>query len=457
MNTSSSESQDIEKRTDVGAAIRSREHLAGVAHAQTYRLESAGAPRPLSAAVHNARGAALMAEQRAADALTYFQRAIELDPRNAEAQYNEGGALLSLNRLDDAVESLLRGYALAPTLAGGRLMLGMALLKLGRYREGWPHAEYFMAHRGPGARRSVLAGLLPEWQGGTIENRSITVQCDYGFGDAIQYVRFIPMLKARGAANITLVCSPQLKTLFKSVREIDTLKSTDERIDLRKVNYWCYLSSLPLRLDVTLDSLAAQRAPYLSVRSTQVRHWSKRMERTLPAGLPRVGLVTAGRRRTDDPHAKQMDERRSLPHVCLYRPLLALPDVTFVSLHKEPDKRAQWRELPEAQRTFDFMGEVDDFADTAALLRNLDLVVTTDTSIAHLAGAVGTPCWLLLNFDCDWRWLHNRTDSPWYPGTMRLFRQPQQGAWDAVIREVAEAMSEWTAHARVQSRPLRPA
>jgi hypothetical protein len=416
---------------------------------ETHRHASAGAPRPLSAAVQNAQGAALMAEQRVAEALPYFQYAVELDPRSAEAHYNEGGALLSLNRLDEAVQSLLRGYALAPALAGGRLMLGMALLKLGRYSEGWPHAEYFMAHRGPGARRSVLADLLPEWQGETIDNRSLIVQCDYGFGDAIQYVRFMPALKERGAAHITLVCPASLKTLFKSVREIDTLKSTDEHLDLRQADYWCYLSSLPYRLDVTLSSLAEQH-PYLAARSAQIRHWGRRMDQTLPAGLPRVGLVSAGRCRTDDLHAKHMDERRSLPHVNLYRPLLALHGVAFVSLHKDPDKRAQWRNLPEAKRTFDFMAEVDDFADTAALVRNLDLVITTDTSVAHLAGAVGTPCWLLLNVDCDWRWLHARTDSPWYPGTMRLFRQPRPDAWNVVIDEVVDALTKWTAQIQVR-------
>ncbi|RQH09142.1 tetratricopeptide repeat protein [Paraburkholderia dinghuensis] len=444
--------QGPEIRQDIADATRSPELLVPgqdrIAEAQTDSPESAG-QRPLSAAVQNARGTALMAVQRVEEALECFREAIELDPDNAEAQYNEGGALLSLNRLDEATKSLLRGYALAPALPGGRLMLGMALLKLGRYREGWPHAEYFMAHRGPGEPRSILASLLPEWQGETLEDRSLVVQCDYGFGDAIQYVRFMPALKARGLGHVTLVCPPALKTLFKSAREIDTLKSTDEHVDLRKADYWCYLSSVPLRLDVTPDSLAAQR-PYLSVRSAQIRHWGRRLERSLPAGLPRVGLVSAGKRRADDLHAKLMDERRSLPHVCLYRPLLALQDVAFVSLHKDPDKRAQWRELPEAQRSFDLMGDVGDFADTAALMRNLDLVVTTDTSIAHLAGALGTPCWVLLNFDCDWRWLHERTDSPWYPGTMRLFRQPEPGAWDAVIGEVAGALRGWVVQARAR-------
>jgi hypothetical protein len=418
------------------------------AAAQTHQHNCAGR-RPLSAATQNTHGVALMAEQRVDEALACFRHAIELDPHNTEAQYNEGGALLSLNRLDEAVASLLRGYALAPALAGGRLMLGMALLKLGRYREGWPHLEYFMARRGPGEPRSVLAGLLPEWQGETLEGRSLVVQCDYGFGDAIQFVRFMPALKARGLAHLTLVCPPALKTLFKSMREIDTLKSTDEHVDLRQADYWCYLSSVPLRLDVTLDSLAAQQ-PYLSTRSALIRHWGRRLERSLPAGQPRVGLVSAGRRRSDDLHATLMDERRSLPHVCLYGPLLDLPGLAFVSLHKDPDKRAQWRELPAARRAFDFMGDAGDFADTAALMRNLDLVVTTDTSIAHLAGALGAPCWLLLNFDCDWRWLHERTDSPWYPAAMRLFRQPTPGAWDAVIGEVTGALRDWAVHARAR-------
>lgn len=393
-----------------------------------------------------------MATQRVDDALDCFRRAIELDPHNADAHYNEGGALLSLNRLDEAVESLSRGYALAPTTAGGRLMLGIALLKLGRYREGWPHAEYFMAHRGPGAQRSALAALLPEWHGQTLEGRSLVVQCDYGFGDAIQFVRFMPSLKARGLAQLTLVCPRELKSLFASVCAIDTLKSTDEHVDLRRADYWCYLSSVPLRVDVTLASLAAQQPPYLRVRSAHLKRWALRVERSLPPALPRVGIVSAGSRRTNDRHATLMDERRSLPHARLLSPLVDVPGIAFVSLQKDPVKRAEWRTFPAAQRPLDLMSDVEDFADTAALIRNLDLVVTTDTSVAHLAGALGVPCWVLLNFDCDWRWLHGRRDSPWYPHAMRLFRQPAPRAWGAVIDAAAVALQDW---ALARKRPAR--
>ncbi|MBN3808825.1 tetratricopeptide repeat protein [Paraburkholderia sp. Ac-20347] len=409
-------------------------------------LRAEVATRP-GASAYNLLGSALMAQQRVDEALACFREAVALDPDSGEARYNEGGALMTLNRLDEAVDALQRGYALAPELAAGRLILGMTLLKLGRYREGWPHYEYFTARRASGQGRSALADALPEWQGEPLAGRSLIVLCDYGFGDSIQFVRFMSALKARGLARLTLLCPPELKTLFESVAAVDVVKSTEDHIDLRQSDCWCYLPSVPLRLDVTLDTLEA-RLPYLSVGAARIKRWRTRLDAALPAAQAKVGVLTSGKPRTDDLHAALMDEQRSLAHVGACAALLAVPGVSFVSLHKDPLKRAQWRELPETLRPFDPMGEVEDFADTAALIRNLDLVVTTDTAVAHLAGALDTPCWLMLNDDSDWRWLCARTDSPWYPGALRLFRQPRSGAWEAVIDEVAAALPAWLARPR---------
>jgi tetratricopeptide (TPR) repeat protein len=405
--------------------------------------------RPQSAEAHRTLGTALMAAQHAKEALACFHKAIEIDPRDAEAHYNAGGALMTLNQAADALEALERGCALAPELAAGRLMLGMALLKLGRYREGWPHYEYFTARRAPGQDRSALAQALTEWQGDLLEGRSLIVLCDCGFSDVIQFVRFMPALKARGLRRLTLVCPPELKTLLASVREIDAVKSTDDHIDLRQADSWCYLRSVPLRLAVELDSLEAT-LPYLSVASAQIKRWKRRLERSLPVERLKVGLVSSGSPPTEYLHATLMDERRSLPHVAAYAPLLDVAGIAFISLHKDPRKRVEMRELPEALRPFDPMAEVEDFSDTAALIRNLDLVVTTDSAVAHLAGALNTPCWLLLNSDSDWRWLHTRADSPWYPHALRLFRQREAGNGDAVISEVEAALRDWAGQTRAQ-------
>ncbi|NML34178.1 tetratricopeptide repeat protein [Paraburkholderia antibiotica] len=385
-----------------------------------------------SSIAHRTLGIALMATQRPEEALASFRRAVELDPRDAEAHCHEGGALMALNRLDEAVEAASRGYALAPELAAGRLILGMALLTLGRYREAWPHYEYFTARRGPGMTRSALAGVLPEWQGEPIDGKALIVQCDYSFGldEAIQFVRFLAQLKALGPAQLTLVCPPEIKPLFDGIPDIDTLKSTDEHVDLQRADYWCYLTSLPLRLDVTLDHLAAA-LPYLRVPSTQLKRWKNRLDRSLPADRPKLGIVSA----IDSP-------------ADLYRPLLDVPGASFVSLCKAPDQRAAWRELPAALQPLDLTDEVRDLADTAALIRNLDLVITADTAIAHLAGALNKPFWLLLKFDGDWRWLHDRSDSPWYPAVAQIFRQHRQHAWDTAIDEAAAALPAWVANNR---------
>ncbi|MCC8395432.1 tetratricopeptide repeat protein [Paraburkholderia sp. MMS20-SJTR3] len=387
------------------------------------------AGQPQIGASHRMLGITLLALRREQEALGCLRRALELDPRDAEAHYHLGGALLTLNRLEEAVDAASRGYALAPELAGGRLILGSALLKLGRYREGWPHYEYFSARRGPGVARTPLAGLLPEWQGEPLAGKALIMQCDFGFGpdESIQFARFFAPLKASGLAHLTFVCPPEHKLLFDGMREIDTLKSTDEHVDPRRADYWCYLTSLPLRLDVTLERLAAP-LPYLRVASAQLKRWQTRLDRSLPADRPRIGIAGAG----------------ELP-VSLLQPLLAVPGVSFVALGTDARQRGAWRELPAQLRPADVAGEAANLSDLAALVRNLDLVITADPAIAHLAGALNRPFWLLLKLDGDWRWLHARSDSPWYPQLARLFRQREHGDWSAVIDEAAAALPAWIA------------
>ncbi|WP_330995697.1 glycosyltransferase family 9 protein [Burkholderia territorii] len=196
--------------------------------------------------------------------------------------------------------------------------------------------------------------------------------------------------------------------------------------------------SLPMAFDTRVDTIPAA-IPYLQADVERVRYWRERFsQHGAFSRLRRVGLVWAGDPRPDQPGANTIDGRRSF-RASAYLPLLRLPGITFVSLQKGDLTRPQLYDLPPELRPLDLMGEVRDFADTAALIECLDLVITVDTSVAHLAGALGKPVWILSRFDGCWRWLQNRDDSPWYP-TARLFRQTRPGDWDGVIERVARAL-----------------
>ncbi|WP_118183355.1 hypothetical protein [Paraburkholderia phosphatilytica] len=198
-------------------------------------------------------------------------------------------------------------------------------------------------------------------------------------------------------------------------------------------DYWCLLTSLPLRFATTAETIPAS-VPYLHAPPALLEHWRTR----LPDDGSKVGLGWASDPRPDQLDSHAIDRRRSL-HASAFLPLLPIPGVTFVSLQKGDTTRPQIAELPPALRPFDLMGEVRDFADTAAIINSLDLAIAADTSVAHLAGGLGRPVWILSRFDGRWRWLRDRDDSPWYP-TARLFRQTQPGHWDDVIQRIAQAL-----------------
>jgi hypothetical protein len=199
--------------------------------------------------------------------------------------------------------------------------------------------------------------------------------------------------------------------------------------------------SLPHRFGTTLASIPGA-TPYLRVPATSAKKWQGR----LPESKPKVGLVWAGDPRPDQPAINAVDRRRSL-EARAYLPLLRAPGITFISLQKGALTQPQIDTLPPELRPFDPMHDVHDFADTAAIIQQLDLVITVDTSIAHLAGALNTPTWILSRYDGCWRWLHERDDTPWYPRT-RLFRQTQPGEWGEVIERVRAALVEWSARER---------
>ncbi len=343
-------------------------------------------------------------------------RAIGLDPDCAEAQNNAGHALLNLDRSADAVafyDAALAVRADYPTARFGR---AVALLKSGDFARGWP--EYEWRWRDCQTPRADLAA--PPWTGEALHGRTILLHAEQGFGDTLQFVRFAPAVAARGGRVVLEVPGP----LVRLLRGVDGVAGVVRCGDpLPAFDLHCPMASLPLRLGLSIDRIPA--APYLAGPAAAGPV-------DAPGGLT-VGLVWAGDPRPGVLRSNLIDRRRSTTPATL-APLLDLAGVRFVSF--------QLGAVPgelERHGLADAVADVADFADTAARLAGIDLLITVDTAMAHLAGGLGLPVWMLSRHDGCWRWLERRADTPWYP-TMRIFRQSAPGDWDAVVAEVRTAL-----------------
>jgi len=289
----------------------------------------------------------------------------------------------------------------------------------GDLRAGWPQCEYRWRIAGSVPTRVLPA---PVWRGDApLEGKTILLHAEQGLGDTLQFLRYVPLVAARGA-EICLEVQPSLLPLLAGYPGTASVLARGET--LPPVDFHCPLLSLPLAFSTGLDSIPAP-VPYLHAPGDRVARWR---ELTGPARGPRVGLVWAG----NPGHAN--DRNRSIPFT-LFRPICApLAGVQFFNLKIEASQ-ADAVALAGTPGIVDHSAMVRDFADTAALVAQMDLVISVDTSVAHLAGALGKPVWLLLPFSPDWRWLLDRDDSPWYP-SMRLIRQTRIGEWNAVLNRV---------------------
>lgn len=401
----------------------------------------------------NWAGALLMA-QRDEEALAAATDAVKLAPEFGPAWTNLGKALSYQDRIDDAIAALQRAMALAQTeqiqLATGEdlgctllrarrvgeaidifrailskaphqarshLNLAVALLTNGEWKEGWEEFEWR-----PWASISSCGATLgaARWQGQNVAGKTILLQTEYGFGDSIQFIRYATLLQERGA-KVTVRSEPELTRLFISASGVAVACDLTEEIPVH--DFWSPLLSLPRVFGSTVDNVPRD-VPYLHPIPSLVYDWSRRLA---AERRPLIGLAWAG-----DPKHGSFDQRRSIT----FPNLSALPQIgaTFVSLQKGYAS-SQLSSAPSAMRIVDYSGEFKDFAETAAVIANLDLVITVDTSVAHLAGDIGKPVWMLCRYDADWRWLIERSDSVWYP-TMRLFRQRTEGDWAAVFAQV---------------------
>ncbi len=371
-------------------------------------------------------GGFLTRERRPGEAEEACRRAVFLDSAHPAAWSNLGVLLTAGKREAEAEQCYRTALALDPAHAKSAFNLAYLLLRQGRYEEGWARFESRDWYQATAARLRC-----PRWSGEALAGKSVLVGTEAGHGDMIQFSRYAPLLKHKGAVRVSLLCHAPLKPLLSTLHGVDEVIAADEELDADGWDFWTPPLSLPRLLETTLDSIPAA-IPYLFADAARVQRWAARMGGG--TGELRVGLVWKGNPRFEN------DADRSLPSLATLAPLGAIAGVRFYSLQKGAGEDEALQPPPALALTH-LGGEITNFADTAAIMANLDLVIAVDTAAAHLAGALGRPCWVLLpDYWTDWRWLADRRDSPWYPATMRLFRQPPGGGWDVVIEELGDAL-----------------
>jgi tetratricopeptide (TPR) repeat protein len=388
-------------------------------------LDRAVALVPGEPEFHNNRGLALTAAMRNVDAIAAFRRAIEIKPDHAGAWNNLGLALQDAADVTGAIAAFRRGLSLAPEFPQLHWNLALALLLQGDYREGF--REYEWRLRTDELARTLTSYPGPRWTGEGPAGRTLLVTVEQGLGDAIQHLRFVQRLAAQGA-RVSVVVPEPLKRLAATASGVSAVCVPGD--PLPEYDAHIPLMSLPGILGVTLDEVAVP-VPYLRADAVRVEEASRAIAQSAGSALT-VGIAWAGA------PGNTHNARRSLPLAAL-APLFEVPNVRLFSLKREGEALTA-ADAPWSKRLVSFDLR-NDFDGLAALVASLDLVVSVDTSLAHLAGALGKPLWALLAFVPDWRWLMTRSDSPWYP-TARLFRQRAPGDWSTPVHEVAQALRE---------------
>ncbi|HMA52561.1 MAG TPA: tetratricopeptide repeat-containing glycosyltransferase family protein [Magnetospirillaceae bacterium] len=373
--------------------------------------------QPALAEAHNGLGNVLKCRDRLDEAESAFGRALAVRPSYADAHHNLGLTLKEQGRPRDAVAAYDRAIHHAPDLGEARFAQSLALLQLGAWPDGWRHYESRWAQKSEPAVR-LRRYPQPVWQGEPAAGRTILLWVEQGFGDTIQFVRFAREMTRRGW-NVVLEVQRELARLVATVPDVTVVP---QGTALPPFDVHCPIMGLPGRLGITLDNLPAGGC--LRADGEAAQHW--RTQLSAARGF-KVGIVWRG-----SPGHKRDRSRSMAPAV--FGEFLDQPGIEVVSLQKDgrPEELAS---LPADRFLCDAGPELGDFADTAALVAALDLVISVDTSVLHLAAALGAPCWGLIDFAPDWRWLTARGDSPWYP-SLRLFRQPRRGDWRPVIAAV---------------------
>jgi tetratricopeptide (TPR) repeat protein len=389
--------------------------------------------RPDYAKAHVNLGVALIALGQVDAAIEHLQRGVDLQADFAEAYNSLGAAVSVLRRFDEAHAHYEHAIALKPDYADAHWNQSLLWLLQGDFERGWPAYEWRWR-----CRRTMPQPTFSEavWDGSPLDGRTILLYSEQGLGDMLHFVRYAPLVKAQGG-RVIVQCQRSLLAILESCSGIDQLIAQGEPPP--KFDVQAALMSLPLILGTRFENIPSD-VPYLAADAGLIEHWRRQLA---PLRGFRVGIAWQGNTR----HA--WDRHRSA-RLEDFAPLAAVPGVQLISLQKgaagekvqTPKSKVQGRG-GEPFEAISFGGLIDElsgsFMDTAAIIANLDLVVSVDTSVGHLAGALAAPIWLALNYSADWRWLVDRDDTPWYP-TMRLFRQQQPGDWPGVFRHIAEEL-----------------
>ena len=397
--------------------------------------DKALALKPNYADAYFNRGNALLDLKRLDEALACYDKALALKPDYADVLTNRGTVLKDLKRLDAAIADYDRAIAIKPDFAGAYWNKSLALLVVGDFAKGWELYEWrWLKGKTPPTQRYAAQ---PLWLGvESLKDKTILLHSEQGFGDTIQFCRYAKLVAQLGA-TVLLEVQPALLKLLSGLEGVSQVVTEGET--LPPFDYHCPLMSLPLAFRTTIGTIPAD-IPYLKADPGKAAYWHTKLG---VHDKPRVGLVWSGGFRPYQPEIWAVNERRNISLELISR--INLPGIDFYSLQKgEPAEselvRRKLEVWPESS-LFNFTQELHDFSDTAALVENLDLVICVDTSMAHLAAAMGKPVWILNRFDSCWRWLLDRDDSPWYP-TAKLYRQQRMGDWESVLDRVKTDLSK---------------
>lgn len=408
----------VEAHNILGSILLERGDFDGAAASFRRVLEL----NPRHAAAHSNRGKICAMRDQLDDAAAALELALQLQPDFAEAFSNLGLVRQEQGRVAEAIRTLEHAVQLKPSHAEAHKNLGIALLLAGELERGWAEYEW----RQQADRNSVAQFPQPLWDGGPLAGRTILLHTEQGFGDTLQFIRYAPLVRQHGG-RVIVSCQPRLLPLLARCRGIDQLVAQGQ--PLPAFDLHAPLMSLPRIFGTTLQTIPAE-VPYVWADPQRIEHWQRVFQ--AQAGC-KIGIAWQGN------PAYRRDRHRSIA-LAHFAPLAALPGVRLISLQKGPAAQpatAAGHPFPVMELGEHFDEAAGAFQDTAAVMQSLDLVITSDTVIAHLAGALGVRVWVAIPYAPDWRWLLEREDSPWYP-SMRLFRQTERRTWPEVFERMAE-------------------
>ncbi|MBF0189305.1 MAG: glycosyltransferase family protein [Magnetococcales bacterium] len=393
------------------------------------RIQDAVRLKPDFAEAHVNLGNILFQSGDPGGAARSYQTAVQLDPTQATAFYNLGILFQKFRKHDTAIPFFDQALSSRPDYVDAHMGRAFSQLMTGNFEQGWEAYEWRLKM----PFMPVREAQVPRWDGAPSEPKRLHIFAEQGFGDAIQFARYLPMVRQRGH-HILFECRPELAPLIRSSDLADEiiLKSTDAPPPSPECDANVPLLSLPRLFKTRLDSIPAS-VPYLRADTARIDYWRLRLSAYEGA---RIGLVWSG-----DPTSSA-----NIGRCCTFSdlaPLLETPGATFFSLQKGTPAR-EMHAHPAASRVIDLDSELTDFGETAALMMNLDLLISTDTAVVHLMGALGQAAWTMTFTESEWRWLEGRNDSPWYP-TMRLYRQNTPQRWDDVVQRIQGDLTEFLA------------